>query len=70
MKHARIQFIQTSTLEQPWNLPFLTDLENDVWNIETSRNIFKFSFFFFVKSLNMLQQATVLQPKINYTSVK
>ena len=27
-------------------------------------------FFFFVKSLNMLQQATVLQPKINYTSLK
>ena len=26
--------------------------------------------FFFVKSLNMLQQTTVLQPKINYTSVK
>ena len=45
MKHARIQFIQTSTLEQPWNLPFLTDLENDGWNIETSSNIFKFSFF-------------------------
>ena len=45
MKHARIQsyWFKLQLFKQLWNLTFLT-FDNDVWNIETPSNVFKFNF--------------------------